>query len=129
MGVGTPVDFFDAVEAGIDLFDCVTPTRHARNHTVYTSFGRINMRNLGWARDRRRLDPACDCYTCANYSRGSLRHLCIIDEMLAGILLSLHNLRLFHSLFERIREAISAGKLPELRAEVLPPMSRRVRPE
>ena len=129
MGVGTPRDFFDAVALGFDLFDCVTPTRNARNHTVFTSFGRLNLRNRGFALDPAPLDPACDCVACTSFNRGTLRHLCTTDEMLAATLLSLHNLRVFHSLFERIREAIATGRFAALREECVGPMSRRVTAE
>lgn len=128
MGVGTPGDFFDAVGAGVDLFDCVTPTRNARNHTAFTSQGRVNLRNEGFREDPRPLDPACDCVACTRFSRGVLRHLCQTNEMLAGTLLSLHNLRLFHTLLASMREAIVEGRLDALRAEVLPAMTRRVGP-
>ena len=126
MGVGTPRDFFDAIERGIDLFDCVTPTRHARNHMAFTSEGIRNLRNRGYAEDTRPLDPACDCPACTQYSRGTLRHLAVTDEMLGGMLLTLHNLRFFHRLMERIREAIPAGTLPALRDEVVEKSSRRL---
>jgi queuine tRNA-ribosyltransferase len=115
MGVGTPLDFLDAVERGIDMFDCVTPTRHGRNHQAYTSAGRLNLRNRIWRSDPEPLDPGCDCPACARFSRGYLRHLCTSGEMLAGILLSLHNLRFFHRMMEEIRAAIVAGRLPDLR--------------
>jgi queuine tRNA-ribosyltransferase len=126
MGVGMPLDFFDAVEAGIDLFDCVTPTRHGRNHQAFTSRGRANLRNRVWARDPRPLDPSCDCVCCRRFSRGALRHLCTSDEMLGAVLLTQHNLRTFFRLFERIRAAIEADTLAELRAEVLPALQRRL---
>jgi queuine tRNA-ribosyltransferase len=119
MGVGTPADFFDAVERGIDLFDCVTPTRHARNHRAFTSQGEVNLRNARWREDGSPLDPQCACPCCARYSKGTLRHLCTSDEMLGGILLTLHNLAFFFGLMRRIRAAIEADRLPELRAEVL----------
>ena len=128
MGVGTPEDFFDAVGAGVDLFDCVTPTRNARNHTAFTSQGRVNLRNEGFREDPRPLDPACDCMACTRFSRGVLRHLCKSNEMLAGTLLSLHNLRVFHTLLGAMREAIAEGRLAALGEEVLPAMSRRISP-
>ncbi len=128
MGVGTPTDFFDAIERGCDLFDCVTPTRHARNHTVYTSQGRMNVRNNGWREDPSPLDPGCDCLACTQYSKGVLRHLAVTNEMLAGVLLSLHNLRFFHRLLADIRSAIAEDRLAELRAAVLEPMTRRIGP-
>ena len=129
MGVGTPKDFFDAIASGIDLFDCVTPTRHARNHTVYTSRGRLNLRNRGYLTDTRVLDPECDCTTCTGFNLGTLRHLCNTGEMLGGILLSIHNLRFFHRTMERIREAIPAGKFEALRAEVVATYTRRLAPQ
>lgn len=125
MGVGTPEDFFDAVERGIDLFDCVTPTRHARNHHAFTSQGPVNLRNAAWREDASPLDAACDCTACTQFSRGVLRHLCQTNEMLGGMLLTLHNLRFFHRLMEQIRGAIFEDRLLELRAEILPAMSRR----
>jgi len=128
MGVGTPRDFFAAIAGGIDLFDCVTPTRHARNHTVFTSRGRLNLRNRGFQADRGALDPECDCSTCAHFNLGTLRHLCTTGEMLAATLLSIHNLRFFHRTMERIRAAIEAGTFDALRAEVVEVYSRRVGP-
>ena len=119
MGVGTPVDFFDAIEQGIDMFDCVTPTRHGRTHQAFTPEGRINLRNRQWARDPRPLEEGCDCPACAGFSRGYLRHLAKSDEILGAVLITLHNLRSFQRLFERIRAAIPRGELHALRAEVL----------
>jgi len=129
MGVGTPADFFDAVERGVDLFDCVTPTRNARNATAFTSRGRVNLRNRGFHDRTDTLDPSCDCVACTRFNLGTLRHLCKTGEMLGSILLSLHNLRFFHSIMERIRSAIGRGELAELRERVVPAASRRVAPE
>ena len=129
MGVGLPQDFFDAVERGIDLFDCVTPTRHARNHNAFTSQGRVNLRNTGWRHDARPLDPECTCIACREFSRGTLRHLCTSDEMLGAMLLTLHNLRFFHGLLARMRRAIEEDRLAALRNDVLAPMTRKLRPE
>ena len=128
MGVGTPEDLFDAVERGCDLFDCVTPTRHGRTHAAFTSRGTINLRNSGWRDDASPLDPECDCAACARFSRGVLRHLCASGEMLGAMLLSLHNLRFFHRLLERMRAAIAEDRLTELRLEILAPMARRLTP-
>lgn len=119
MGVGTPRDFFDAVSRGVDMFDCVTPTRHARNHQVFTSRGRANLRNERWRTDPRPLDPDCPCPCCRNFSRGYLRHLCVSNEMLAGTLLTLHNLQYFHALLEAMRTAIPTHGFEELRRRVL----------
>jgi queuine tRNA-ribosyltransferase len=129
MGVGLPENFFDAVERGIDLFDCVTPTRHARNHNAFTSQGRVNLRNEGWREDVRPLDPECDCTACREFSRGALRHLCTSDEMLGAMLLTLHNLRFFHTLFTQIRAAIESDRLRELRVEVVERMKRKLHAE
>jgi len=118
MGIGQPLDFFDAISEGVDLFDCVTPTRHGRNHQAFTSQGRVNLRNRQWMRDERPLDPECDCRCCTLYSRGYLRHLAKTGEMLAAILLTLHNVRFFHRMFEDFRAAIAAGSLAPLRARV-----------
>ncbi|TDJ76057.1 MAG: tRNA guanosine(34) transglycosylase Tgt [Planctomycetota bacterium] len=126
MGIGTPIDFFDAVERGIDLFDCVTPTRHARTAQAYTSQGRMNLRNQVWRADPRPLDPDCDCPACSRFSRGFLRHLCVTGEMLGPILLTLHNLRAFHRLMAKMRTAIAEDRLSALRAEVIEPMMRRL---
>ena len=126
MGVGTPLDFFDSVERGADLFDCVTPTRHARTHQVFTSQGLMNVRNQRWKTDDRPLDPECDCPTCRQFSRGVLRHLAQSGEMLAGTLLSLHNLHFFHGLMARIRQAIVEGTLGELREATVDVVQRRL---
>lgn len=129
MGVGTPKDFFDAIASGIDLFDCVTPTRNARNHTVFTSRGRLNIRNRGFLADTRTMDPECDCVACTRFNLGTLRHLCTIGEMLGGTLLSIHNLRFFHRTLERVREAIAEDRFEELRREVVERYTRRIAPE
>ncbi|MFT7540044.1 MAG: queuine tRNA-ribosyltransferase [Gammaproteobacteria bacterium] len=114
MGVGTPLDFVDAVDRGIDLFDCVTPTRHGRNHQAFTSIGRLNLRNSRWARDESPVDANCDCPCCTRFSKGYVRHLCKTNEMLAGILLTLHNLRYFIHLMEDLRVAILGGNIESI---------------
>lgn len=119
MGVGTPRDFFRAVRAGVDMFDCVTPTRHGRNHQVYTSKGRMNVRNAAWSQDPRPLDEDCTCEVCATFSRAYLRHLCHSGEILAGVLLSLHNVHFFQHLMQRMRDAIVAGTFDALEDEYL----------
>lgn len=108
MGVGTPADFAAATRQGIDLFDCVTPTRHGRNHEAFTREGKMKLRNAQWARDERPLDEACRCYSCRTFSRAYLRHLCVADEMLAGIALSIHNIHYFQDLMADIRHAVES---------------------
>jgi queuine tRNA-ribosyltransferase len=117
MGVGTPADFFEAVAAGVDLFDCVTATRHGRTHQAFTRAGRLNLRNAAFARDPRPLEEGCDCPACATFSRGYLRHLCRSKEMLGAELLTLHNLRHFHRLLEGLRGAIAANRVADFQAE------------
>ncbi|MDX2175411.1 MAG: tRNA guanosine(34) transglycosylase Tgt [Candidatus Sumerlaeia bacterium] len=107
MGIGTPEDLVLAVDRGVDLFDCVLPTRNARNAKVFSSAGPLNLRNAKWADDPSPIDPACDCEACAQgFSRGYLRHLQLQDEMLGGILCSLHNLRTLIRQCEEMRAAI-----------------------
>jgi len=127
MGVGTPEDFFDAVERGVDLFDCVTPTRHARNHNAFTSRGKLNLRNATYRSDPAPLDPECPCPACTRYPRAVLRHLCTSDEMLGPMLLTLHNLTFFHRLLARIRAAIETDTLADLRATLLPALQHPAR--
>ncbi|NOT29550.1 MAG: tRNA guanosine(34) transglycosylase Tgt [Planctomycetes bacterium] len=114
MGVGTPLDLYEAVRCGVDLFDCVTPTRHGRNHQAFTWEGRLNLRNAVHERDPRPLEEDCDCPACTRFSRAYLRHLCMAGEMLAAILLTQHNLRFFHRCMGAMRAAIERGSLLEL---------------
>jgi len=118
MGVGTPLDFLDAIEQGIDMFDCVTPTRHGRNHQAFTSRGRVNLRNLVWRSDTGVLDPDCACPACTQFPLGALRHLCRSGEMLGAVLISLHNLYYFQRLLSQIRAAIKEDRLADLRSAV-----------
>ncbi len=106
MGVGTPEDFRIATRAGVDLFDCVTPSRHGRNHTAFTSAGIVKTRNLQHAEDPGPLDAECPCYTCRNFSRAYLRHLSVAKEMLIGTLLSIHNITYFQNLMADIRDSV-----------------------
>ncbi len=110
MGVGTPIDLVEAVARGIDLFDCVLPTRIARNGSVLTRGGRINLRNRRFAGDAGPLEEGCDCSTCAQFSRAYLRHLFMAGEILAHRLASIHNLRVLVRLVAELREAISAAR-------------------
>jgi queuine tRNA-ribosyltransferase len=118
MGVGDPVSMIEAIAMGVDLFDCVLPTRHARHGTILTSAGRINMRNAKHGADPGPLDPTCTCPTCARHSRAYLRHLLMVDEPTAPRLMTIHNVHWTLRLVERARAAIAAGTLDTLRAEV-----------
>jgi queuine tRNA-ribosyltransferase len=109
MGVGRPQDIVNAVRAGFDMFDCVIPTRNARNGTLYTSKGKLNIKRAEFSDDRRPLDESCDCYCCGNFSRANLRHLYMAGEILSAQLNSLHNLYFYHRLMDKCREAIHAG--------------------
>ncbi len=109
MGVGTPRDIAEAVARGVDLFDCVLPTRNARNGLLFTSMGRVAIKHARFARDPRPLDENCGCYTCRNYSRAYLRHLYKSREILASRLNTLHNLHYYQDLMRRIRGAIETG--------------------
>lgn len=115
MGVGRPRDLVLAVESGIDLFDCVMPTRNARCGTLFTSRGRVNIKRAEYRRDPGPLDPDCRCDTCRRYSRGYLRHLYTTGEILASRLNTLHNLTYYLGLMGRIRAAIEAGGYAEFR--------------
>ena len=108
MGVGNPTTLVRAVREGVDMFDCVLPTRTARMGTAFSSAGRMNMRNAKYARDFTPLDPACDCPTCRNHTRAYIRHLVKQNEMLGAILLSVHNLHFLLDLMRRAREAVLA---------------------
>lgn len=119
MGVGTPLDIAMGIAAGVDMFDCVLPTRNARNGTLYTSAGKINIRRKEFAEDDGPLDPVCDCYTCRNFSRAYLRHLYVAQELLAFRLNSLHNLTHFLHLVRQARAAIIAGTFQDFLAKVL----------
>ena len=109
MGVGEPRDILAAVAAGIDMFDCVLPTRNGRNGQALTWDGRLKLRNARWIGNAEPLDAECDCYTCRSFSRGTLRHLFMAREMLGPTLLSIHNLRFFAQFMAAIRGSIAAG--------------------
>ncbi len=119
MGVGTPENLLESVERGVDMFDCVLPTRNGRNSQVFTSAGKLNVRNAGFASDENPLDGECDCYTCKNFSRGYIRHLFSVNEIFGLQLASLHNLRFFISLMERTRSAILNDRFTEFKNETL----------
>jgi queuine tRNA-ribosyltransferase len=117
MGVGTPADLLQGVALGVDMFDCVLPTRNGRNGQAFTSRGKVNIKNAHWTTDMRRLDEACDCSVCRRHSRGYLRHLYMSGEMLAGILLTHHNLAFFLDTMRRVRQSIRSGKFTQFRQE------------
>ncbi|WP_304345854.1 tRNA guanosine(34) transglycosylase Tgt [Campylobacter showae] len=117
MGVGTPEDLVENVARGVDMFDCVMPTRNARNGTLFTSFGKINIKSARFATDRTPIDPECDCYACQNYSRAYLSHLYRAGELTFFRLASLHNLHYYLNLMKQIRAAIKDGKFAEFRRE------------
>jgi queuine tRNA-ribosyltransferase len=117
MGVGTPQDLINGVAAGIDMFDCVLPTRNARNGWLYTSEGVVKIRNAVNRLDTRPLDPVCDCYTCQHYSRAYLRHLYHKQEMLVARLCSLHNIHYYQQLMSTMREHIQAGTFEAWRSD------------
>ena len=124
MGTGTPEDLVESVARGIDMFDCVLPTRNARNGQLFTSEGRLNIKNARFAEDDGPVDPACGCYTCRTHSRAYLRHLYLAGEMTAGALNTLHNLSFYLDTMRRIREAISFRTFDRFRQEFLRSASR-----
>ena len=113
MGVGTPKDLVNAVSCGIDMFDCVLPTRNARNGWLFTSDGVLKLRNAQYRHDHRPLDENCTCYTCCHFSRAYLHHLQKIDEMLGAHLNTTHNLHFYQTLMANLRDAISDRRLSE----------------
>jgi queuine tRNA-ribosyltransferase len=119
LGISEPDDLFAAVAAGADTFDCVSPSRVARNAAVYSTDGRYNITGARYKRDFTPIDAECDCYTCANYTRAYLRHLFKAKELLASTLCTIHNERFVIRLVDQIRAAIAAGEFDELRAHVL----------
>jgi queuine tRNA-ribosyltransferase len=110
MGVGTPRDLVECIGLGIDIFDCVLPTRLARHNAAMTDNGRMNMMNAQYAQDERPISATCTCYTCQTHSRAYIRHLIQSHEMLSGTLLSIHNIHTLLNLVARIRAAIIAGE-------------------
>ena len=117
MGVGTPDYLFEAVERGIDMADCVLPTRNARNGAAFTINGRINMKNAKYKNDFGQLDPTCTCETCQNYSRAYIRHLMVSGEILGARLLSYHNIHFLINLMENIRKSIEEDRFLEYKEE------------
>jgi queuine tRNA-ribosyltransferase len=115
MGVGTPLDLIIAIDSGIDMFDCVMPTRVARNGTLFTWQGKVSIKRTEYREDPSPLDPECDCYTCRNYSKAYLRHLFVSGEILSSRLNTVHNLHFYFTLMKRSREAIRENRWPEFR--------------
>ncbi len=125
MGSGLPDDLVECVARGIDLFDCVLPTRNARNGQLLTREGPVNIRNARFAEDDRPIDDTCGCYTCRHFSRAYLRHLATVGEMTSATLNTLHNLHFYLDTMRRIRDAIEFGSFEELRQEFLRSFTRR----
>lgn len=119
LGIGEPLDLFGAVENGCDLFDCVAPTRQARNGSLYTNNGRININNAKFVNDFTPIDTECDCHTCKNYTRAYVAHLFHSDEMLAATLASIHNLRFLIALVEKMRLSIGNNTFDTLKSEFI----------
>ncbi len=125
MGVGTPIDILEAVARGVDMFDCVLPTRNARNGQLFTSEGPINIKNAAFAEDDGPVDAACRCYACQHFSRAYLRHLFMAGEMTSGTLNTLHNLTYYLDTMRRIRQAIAFGTFEEFRQDFHRTFTRR----
>ncbi len=119
MGVGTPDDLVECIDRGIDMFDCVMPTRHGRNGSIFTSKGDINIENARFVDDERPLDPECGCYACRNYSRAYINHLFRSKEILGARLATIHNLQVYVDLIDRASRALSADRYPEFKRNFL----------
>ena len=119
MGVGLPEDLLEAVDRGVDMFDCVAPTRYGRNGTAFTSTGKMIVRNASYAQDFGPLDKACSCYTCKNFTRAYLRHLFNAEELLGHRLVSLHNIHFYLEIMRDLRKAISQDRYSEFKEEFL----------
>ena len=119
MGVGDPIDILEGVERGIDMFDCVLPTRLARHGHVFTKYGKINIRNAKYKEDFSSCDESCDCYACKNYTKAYIRHLIVADETLGQRLLSIHNIRFLIRLVEEIRESIKNDEFIEYKKKFI----------
>jgi len=117
MGVGTPEDLVAGVAAGIDMFDCVMPTRNARNGHLFTRFGDLRLRNARNKSDERPIDMTCSCYTCRNFSRAYLHHLDRCGEMLGPMLTTIHNLHYYLNLMQEVRDALDAGRFAEFQRQ------------
>jgi queuine tRNA-ribosyltransferase len=127
MGTGTPQDLIRLVSMGYDLFDCVLPTRNARNGSLFTASGRINIRNARFARDPSPADLRCDCPVCARFSRAYLRHLSVSGELLSAVLNTIHNLRFYLRLMSELRVALEQGRFPDYTSRTLAELAGEVR--
>ena len=119
MGVGDPIDILEGVERGIDIFDCVLPTRIARHGQAFTRHGKINFNNAKFKDDFAPVEEGCDCYCCKHYSRAYIRHLISVDEMLGGRLLCIHNIRFLIKLTEEIRDAIQKDRFLDYKKDFI----------
>ena len=119
MGVGTPEDILESVELGIDMFDCVMPTRNARNGTIFTRFGKMTIKAASYAEDQRPIDDECGCPACRRYSRAYIRHLLSVGEILGLRLTSIHNIYFYLDLMRQIREAIAGDRFAMFKSEFL----------
>ena len=126
MGVGTPVNILEGVDRGVDLFDCVMPSRNARHGHLFTSVGIININNQKYETDLSPIDLNCDCPVCRRYSRAYIRHLFVAEEMLAMRLCVMHNLYFYNKLMEKIRESLDNGTFSAFRSEYSEKLSRRI---
>jgi queuine tRNA-ribosyltransferase len=123
MGVGTPEDLIQCVSRGIDMFDCVLPTRNGRTGQAFTSKGKLNVKNARWTTDERPLDEDCSCSVCRRHSRAYIRHLYVSGEMLASMLLTHHNLAFFLDSMRRVRQSIRSGVFTQFRQQYLEQLS------
>jgi queuine tRNA-ribosyltransferase len=123
MGIGTPEDLIEAIAHGVDMFDCVLPTRNGRNGQAFTSRGKVNIKNARYAQDQRPLDESCNCAVCVRHSRAFIRHLFLSGEMLASVLLTHHNLAFFLDTMRRVRQAIRSRQFTKFRREYTEPRS------
>jgi queuine tRNA-ribosyltransferase len=117
MGVGTPEDLVDGVACGVDMFDCVMPTRNARNGHLFTRFGDLRLRNARYKTDERPIDETCGCHTCAHFSRAYLHHLDRCGEMLGPMLTSIHNLHFYLNLMREVRQSLDEDRFEAYRAQ------------
>ena len=126
MGVGDPIDILEGVTRGIDMFDCVLPTRIARHGNAFTHYGKINLKNAKYKEDFTSIESTCDCYTCKHYTKSHIRHLITCNESLGGTLLSIHNIRFLIKLTEDIREAIKKDNLLKFKKEFIDNYTKKI---